>query len=223
MTIAVMQPYFVPYAGYFRLFAAADVVVMFDCVQFPRRGRVHRNVVPDAGGTARWLTLPLEKAPREALIGELRLAADAASRLERAIRRFPVLQRARERGDPLLERVLAVTTRDAAAYLCGSLGAAARELGFEQPLLRSSALGIPREARGQERVVEIARRLGATRYVNLSGGRRLYERERFTREGIDLRFLTPYRASALSILPRLLTQPAAALRREILTDTVFED
>ena len=36
-TIAVMQPYFVPYAGYFRLFAVADVVVMFDCVQFPRR------------------------------------------------------------------------------------------------------------------------------------------------------------------------------------------
>jgi hypothetical protein len=37
-TVAVMQPYFMPYAGYFRLFAAADVFVLFDCVQFPRRG-----------------------------------------------------------------------------------------------------------------------------------------------------------------------------------------
>jgi hypothetical protein len=45
-TVAVMQPYFMPYAGYFRLFCAADVFVMFDCVQFRRRGWVHRNRFP---------------------------------------------------------------------------------------------------------------------------------------------------------------------------------
>ena len=61
-TIAVMQPYFVPHAGYFRLFAASDLFVVFDCVQFPRRGWVHRNRLPDAQGRARWLTLPLSKA-----------------------------------------------------------------------------------------------------------------------------------------------------------------
>jgi hypothetical protein len=42
-TIAVMQPYFIPYAGYFRLFAASDLFVIYDCVQFPRRGWVQRN------------------------------------------------------------------------------------------------------------------------------------------------------------------------------------
>jgi hypothetical protein len=42
-TVAVMQPYFLPYPGYFRLFAAADQVALFDCVQFPRRGWVHRS------------------------------------------------------------------------------------------------------------------------------------------------------------------------------------
>ena len=51
-TMAIMQPYFIPYAGYFRLFAASDLFVIYDCVQFPRRGWVHRNkliemVAPD--------------------------------------------------------------------------------------------------------------------------------------------------------------------------------
>ena len=64
-TFAVMQPYFFPYAGYFRLFAASDLFVIYDCVQFPRRGWVHRNLLPDASGSERWLTLPLEK-PRKA-------------------------------------------------------------------------------------------------------------------------------------------------------------
>ena len=57
-TIAVMQPYFVPYAGYFRLFAATDLFVIYDCVQFPRRGWVHRNQLPGANGQPNWLTLP---------------------------------------------------------------------------------------------------------------------------------------------------------------------
>ena len=64
-TVAIMQPYFFPYAGYFRLFAASDLFVIYDCVQFPRRGWVHRNLLPDASGSERWLTLPLEK-PRKA-------------------------------------------------------------------------------------------------------------------------------------------------------------
>ena len=34
MKVAIMQPYFMPYAGYFRLFAAADLFVALDCVQF---------------------------------------------------------------------------------------------------------------------------------------------------------------------------------------------
>ncbi len=63
-TIAVMQPYFFPYAGYFRLMSASDVFVVFDDVQFPRRGRVHRcEMAP-----GRWLTLPLAPMPLDTLI-----------------------------------------------------------------------------------------------------------------------------------------------------------
>jgi len=73
-----MQPYFVPYAGYFRLFSASDLFVIYDCVQFPRRGWVHRNRLVDRTGAERWLTLPIEKAPQDVLIRELRFPPDAA-------------------------------------------------------------------------------------------------------------------------------------------------
>jgi hypothetical protein len=52
-TVAIMQPYFIPYAGYFRLFAATDLFVIYDCVQFARRGWVHRNRLPDGAGAPR--------------------------------------------------------------------------------------------------------------------------------------------------------------------------
>src|SRR5437868_8669823 len=86
--IAIMQPYFMPYAGYFRLFQASDLFVIYDCVQFPRRGWVHRNLLSDARGVNRWLTLPLAKAPRDVLIRDLRFAPNARELIAERLRPF---------------------------------------------------------------------------------------------------------------------------------------
>src|SRR3982074_2309631 len=90
-TVAIMQPYFLPCAGYFRLFAASDLFVVYDCVQFPRRGWVHRNRFVDASGATRWLTLPLARAPGDALIRHLKFPADAAQSLAERLRPFLLL------------------------------------------------------------------------------------------------------------------------------------
>ena len=142
MTVAVMQPYFVPYAGYFRLFAAADVVVSFDCVQFPRRGWVHRNRFTTSSGESAWLTLPLRKAPRDALISELIFPGDAGERLDAEIRRFPILARAKNERNSTLLRVLELGSDGVAAYLSQLVHDVARMLGFERKTLRSSSLDI---------------------------------------------------------------------------------
>src|SRR4051812_23161583 len=89
--IAIMQPYFFPYVGYYRLFAATDVFVIYDCVQFPRRGWVHRNLFTDANGSPRWITVPLLKASQSALIRELELASDGQARMLEQLRGVPAL------------------------------------------------------------------------------------------------------------------------------------
>ncbi len=91
MRVAVMQPYFYPYMGYVRLIAAVDIFVLFDCVQFPRRGRVHRAEVPNGSGGVEWLTLPLAAAPRDTRIDSLAFAADADARFAERCRPFPWL------------------------------------------------------------------------------------------------------------------------------------
>src|SRR5215216_742373 len=83
-TIAVMQPYFFPYLGHFRLLSSVDIFVHFDCVQFPRRGYVHRNQMPKypPAGTEQqkyWLTLPLAAQAQDVRIADLAFAPDAAT------------------------------------------------------------------------------------------------------------------------------------------------
>jgi hypothetical protein len=220
-TVAVMQPYFVPYAGYFRLFMAADVFVAFDCVQFPRRGWVHRNRLALTPGNSDWLTLPIQKSDRDTRIDELVFAPDARARLARTAQRFPMLQSASKSASPLLDLVTDIGSGTVADYLCTQLTRITGLLGISRPVVRSSTLGIPPDVHRQARVIAVARALGATRYINSPGGRELYAPEAFAEHGIELNFLAPFRGPMDSILALLLTQPAEEVATLIRKETIL--
>jgi len=210
-TIAVMQPYFIPYAGYFRLFAEADLVCIFDCVQFPRRGWVHRNQLPGVAAQPHWLTLPLAKGPTNIRITDLRFAENAAGSMETRCRTFPILRAVRH---PLLDAMLA-PSGDVVGYLENLLSIACREMCLPFEVIRSTTLQIPNSFRGQDRVLEICRKFGAKRYINLAGGQRLYDSQYFARQGVELKLFEPWTGSNWSILYRLLTEPAADVAAQL--------
>ena len=174
VTVAIMQPYFFPYAGYFRLFAASDLFVIYDCVQFPRRGWVHRNLLVDASGTERWLTLPIEKAPQNVLIRDLRFPPHAAQILADRLRLFPLIASDPASAEPLLAALFDIRGSPL-DYIERLLERTVTYCGLPWRVVRSSTLNVPAEFHGQDRILEIARRLGARRYVNAPGGRDLYD------------------------------------------------
>ena len=42
-TIAIMQPYFLPYIGYWQLMKASDIFVIYDNIKYTKKGWVNRN------------------------------------------------------------------------------------------------------------------------------------------------------------------------------------
>ncbi len=204
--IAIMQPYFVPYAGYFRLFDEADLFVIYDCVQFPRRGYVHRNRLPDALGRAQWLTLPLKPAPQSVKIQELEFAADAVERLAHARGKFPVLKTLPAAWEDLFSSARGALV----PWLSSSLALSCDALGIACPTICSSTLDVPPDVTGQDRIIEICKALGAAHYVNAPGGRHLYEETAFHAAGIELSFLPEPDGSNWSILYDLLSATSSA-------------
>jgi hypothetical protein len=210
--IAIMQPYFMPYAGYFRLFAEADLFVIYDCVQFPRRGWVHRNQFTTAQGERDWLTLPLRKAPQQVLIRDLAFVADATKRLQDAVRRFPALQA--HGTHPLMQAVLQPGGM-LVDYITRLLAQSCALLRLPFVTCMSSSLAIDPTLHGQDRIIAIARAMGATHYLNLPGGRALYDAEAFSHAGLELRFLPDYKGNYASLLERILLEDADALGKDI--------
>lgn len=70
MKIAIMQPYFMPYIGYFQLINAADKFVLLDDVNFINRGWITRNRIL-VNGKPKYITIPLKKASQNRLIKDI--------------------------------------------------------------------------------------------------------------------------------------------------------
>lgn len=214
-TVAIMQPYFFPYTGYFRLLTRSDLFVIYDCVQFPRRGWVHRNKLKDRNGAQQWLTLPLIKQDQDVLIKDLRFTDDASRELSDRLRPFPLVSYDPEWKDEVVRRVLATGT-GVVDYLEEMLQLVAFRLGRPPwNVCRSSSFDIPQTLRGQDRIIEIARRAGASRYLNAPGGVDLYDEEKFAASGMELEFLPAYDGPFDSMFGRILAEQPDDLARAI--------
>ena len=73
MRLGIMQPYFLPYVGYFSLIAACDRFILLDTVQFIRHGWIERNRIlrPEEGW--QYIGVPLRRHHRETLIQDVRI------------------------------------------------------------------------------------------------------------------------------------------------------
>ncbi len=221
--IAVNHPYFFPYAGYFRLMAHADIMVLFDCVQFPRRGYVHRNQLPNHQGKLDWFSLNLKKQKRGVLIKDIEFVDNINQEIHKNIKKFPSLKNHSYSHSHLnfLEQLKELnTTTKPCDYLCDSLEKINNIMDFGCQLIRSSSLNLDSSTKGENRVLAILEILGATEYINAPGGRKLYNKQRFEERSIDLKFLRPYRHNSLqkqsSLLHRLYTEDIDAIRQDIM-------
>jgi hypothetical protein len=221
--VAVMQPYFLPYAGYFRLFHAVDEFVIYDCVQFPRRGRVHRTEVPGPAGGTEWLTLPLERQSRETRIMDLRFAPDARASLDERLARLPWIRSAQGPAAGRILEHLHGPLDDVVGFLERGLSIVCDLIDIPFEVTRSSWLELDPSLRGQERVLAVATARQATTYVNAPGGIDLYEADAFRERGIDLRFLAPYEGTYRMLLPALLTVHPALVGADVRATTRLLD
>ncbi len=231
-TVCIMQPRLLPHLGYFALMSRVDRFVLFDSAQYVRREWINRNRIRIAGGGSgpdaawRWLQVPVRKAPREAAIREIDIAFDPPwqDRLRttlhhtygRAPRFDEVMALIEPLWDPphrLVDLLFVLLVRFADALDL------APEWVWSSEVEGSGAV----PADPQERVVEICRRLGASTYWNLPGGRALYRPERFAAAGIELRFVPEIpvealrreyaEASLLSIVDVAMYHPPGEIRR----------
>jgi hypothetical protein len=187
MKLAIMQPYFLPYIGYFQLIAASDLFVVYDNIKYTKKGWINRNRML-RGGAPVTFSLPLQAGP-DSLDVDQRLLAPGPhkwlAQLKGAYCHAPQFAATL----PLLEAIAACPERNLFRFLHHALLATCAHLGITTPVRVSSTVAIDHGLKSQDKVLALCAALGAHTYVNPIGGTELYSREDFAARGIDLRFL----------------------------------
>lgn len=193
MKLAIMQPYFFPYIGYFQLMAAVDVFVVYDDVQYIKNGWINRNQIL-LNNRAAWITLPVERGHLQDNINQRHFVsyktacAKIMNQLDTAYRKAPCFCEVIR----LIESLLALEEDNVAGTLQRQLEKLSRYLGVPTKFMASTDLKEPENRlAGQARVIEICRLMKASEYYNSIGGIPLYDPSVFAQSGITLRFLQP--------------------------------
>ena len=188
-TVAIMQPYLFPYIGYYQLVACADVFVFLDDVRLIRRCYLNRNRLCDSHRQPVPFTVAVDHASQNRDINEHRYLPHDG-RLLKMLCHLYARQPGYERYLPIISELLAtLDERSVAAVNAASVTMLAREVGITPRYLSSSEVDPQPTRRGQDRILMLCQALGADRYVNLPGGRALYEPSAFAACGIELHFL----------------------------------
>lgn len=209
MKIAIMQPYFMPYIGYFQLMQAVDQFVVYDSIQFTKRGWIQRNRIL-MNGTYYIFSLPLKKDSDYSDICERQLADFFAMerkkilrRIESAYRRAPFFTSVMS----VIEQCFNYEDRNLFKFVYNSLLVVYEYLGITARITVSSSLDSDPDLKGQDRVISICQEMSADHYINPVSGRALYRKEAFDEKQIALSFLeskaSAYPQFGNTFVPRL--------------------
>jgi hypothetical protein len=193
MKLAVMQPYFLPYLGYFQLLQAADTFVFFDDVNYIKKGWINKNQVL-ANNQAYKFTVPLLKASQNKLINEVYISdykvwrEDFMKLIELNYKKAPYFSSTCAWLKELLYKKDFELISDLASE---SIIAASKLLDIHVELCYSSQLDYRKSttSNGQEKILSICRLLGGTEYINPYNGAELYNNDDFVKSGVILHFL----------------------------------
>jgi hypothetical protein len=190
MAVAIMQPYFFPYLGYFQLVQAVEHFVLYDDVMFIKKGWINRNRIWMQGQDFMF-TIPLEKQSQNKTIRESTVAwnADFPSKflvqLRSAYKKAPHLDAVMN----LIEGVLAEKPISLADLAGNSIQASWNYLGLPKKFYFSSELSVSSELGRAERLMEITKSFGESVYINAANGQALYDKPSFALQGVDLQFI----------------------------------
>ena len=207
MKLAVMQPYFLPYFGYFQLMASVDKFVVFDDVNYIQRGWINRNRLL-LNGEAHIFTIPLSAASQNRRICDTEMMAGPwRGKLLKTIRQAYLNAPYFKPIFELCEKIVNLKTLSLHEYLVFSLQQMAQQLNILTLIESSSRIYKNSELRGQQRILDICHREQADVYINATGGSDLYDPNVFEANNVQLAFLRPtdisYRQFGKPFVPNL--------------------
>lgn len=190
MKLGIMQPYFLPYIGYFQLLNAVDKYIIYDNIQYTKKGWINRNRMLQNDKDVLF-SIPLEKDSdyldiknrkvvnnfdKKKLLNQIKGAYQKASQFKMVF--------------PLIEGIINYDNDNLFEYIFNSVKTVSKYLEIDTEIVISSSIDIDHTLKGQDKVIAFCKKVGVSDYINAIGGQELYTKSDFEKENINLHFLS---------------------------------
>ncbi|MGG7151285.1 WbqC family protein [Clostridium neonatale] len=190
MKLGIMQPYLLPYIGYFQLINMVDKFIIFDDVNYIKKGWINRNNIL-INNKKFLFTLPLEKPSQNKFIKDTKIFNSNSTKQKliedifHAYRKAPQF----ESVYPIIKSSLLIDEDNLSEYNIHSIKTVCNYLGIETEIVKSSYLNNNKELKSENKIIDICKLLNADMYINPIGGMGLYSRVKFEQNSIKLHFI----------------------------------
>lgn len=192
MKLAIMQPYFFPYIGYFQLINAVDKFIVYDDVNFIKGGWINRNNVL-INKKPFLFTVPLENSSSFVQIDQTQLHSKLyhvwkikfLRSLEQSYKKAPYY----DDVFFLIEKILNKNTNLISHLAIESIKEVCDYLDIKTQIIETSKEYKNKYLSGQDRIISICQFENANHYINPIGGINLYSKDNFKNNAIILNFI----------------------------------
>lgn len=231
MKVGIMQPYFLPYIGYFQLIAAVDLFIIYDNIKYTKKGWINRNRML-SNGTDTTFSLPLRKDSDYLNVVDRELSSDFnRQKFLNQIRGAYIKAPQFKAVWPLIEKIMMYENNNLFRYIHNSILEICRYLDINTKICLSSEVPIDHNLKNQDKVIALCRANNAAIYINTSGGIDLYSKEAFDGAGLQLNFIKalPFEYAQLgnefvpwlSIVDVLMFNSVASIKTQIQNYEIF--
>lgn len=189
MKIGIMQPYFLPYIGYFQLISAVDKFIIYDNIKYTKKGWINRNRMLQNGKDIMF-SLPLKSASDYLNVHARELASDFnRTRFLNQFKGSYIKAPYFDSTFALLEKIILFEKNNLFDFLHHSIESICLHLSITTTIIKSSTIDIDHTLKSQDKVLALCIAAGAKTYINAIGGLELYSKELFKNKGISLNFI----------------------------------
>jgi hypothetical protein len=190
MKLAIMQPYFLPYIGYWQLLNAVDEFIVYDNIKYTKKGWINRNRILNNDKDT-YITLSLKKDSDYLDIKDRFLISDDTNnkkelnRISQLYRKAPYYKNI----FPIIESIMVNCNLNLFWFIYKSMVDIKNYLEIDTNLIISSTIDIDHSLKSEDKVISLCNSRKADIYINAIGGMELYDKNKFKNKNIDLFFI----------------------------------
>lgn len=193
MKLAIMQPYFFPYLGYYSLIQNTDQFILFDDVQFIRHGWIERNRILKPVEEWQYVSVPLEKFSLGTKINQVVISSkeDWRSKILRQLEHYKKKSPYYQQALGVINASLDISTDSVVQLNKNILIETCKyvEIPLNIRVFSEMKLEIEPVTHPGEWALNISKALKASEYINPTGGVEIFRKDQFDGAGIGINFM----------------------------------